>query len=135
MQQQGLEAGGIAITQSVPLSASGITAGTGAAHPVANLSPRLQALKDPCPRTGVWSASLAWAWPPVYRRETEAGQASQFQSGSSSMGSGFAPAPSLGHSEERWEGAWDQPGTLKWLVSLFSSSADLSWPWGLLLSL
>lgn len=130
MQQQGLEAGG---TSTCPLSFWDNRRGR-CCPPVANLNPRLQALKDPCPRT-VWSASLAWAWPPVYRRETEAEQASQFQSGSSSMGSGFAPAPSLGHSEERWEGAWEQPGTLKWLVSLFSSSADLSWPWGLLLSL
>lgn len=101
MQQQGLEAGGTAITQSAALSASGITAGAGVAQPVAHLSPRLQALKNPCPRTGVWGASPAWAWLPGYRRETEAGQASQIQSGSSSIGSGFAPAPSLGHSERR----------------------------------
>lgn len=101
MQQQGLEAGGTVITQSAALSASGITAGAGAAHPVAHLSPRLQSPKDPCPRTGVWGASPAWAWPPGYRRETEAGEASQFQAGSLSKGSGFAPAPSLGHSERR----------------------------------
>lgn len=59
MQQQGLEAGGTAITQSAAPSASGITAGAGVAQPVAHLSPRLQALNDPCPRTGVWGASPA----------------------------------------------------------------------------